>query len=255
MGDTGQEGVLPWASMLWTCFRDTTFRNCDSNLNNDRHGRPPFAAHRTTETPMSDEAPQSTAPEHTPAPMERMDQRSSSDASGPSRGSVRGFILTFVIMMITWCVLSGMFDSFHLTLGVISSLIVAWTSSDLLFATPESARLRSNIHIWLRFPGYICYLLVEIVKANWHVFKLCFAKDVSKAIDPHLIKFKSPLRSRMAMVTLANSITLTPGTITVNVDYDGVFTIHALDSTTAEALLNNETNEMQQKVAKVFGEA
>lgn len=187
--------------------------------------------------------------------MEQMDQRDSRRQAPVAKSSIAAFLCTFVLMMITWCVLSGMFDAFHLSLGVLSSLLVAWTSSDLLFATPESARINKNWHIWQRFPGYLAYLVVEIVKANVHVFKLCFAKDINKTIDPHLIKFKSPLKSRLAMVTLANSITLTPGTITVNVDYDGVFTIHAIDRVTAQSLLRNETNEMQQKVAKVFGEA
>ncbi|WP_051286614.1 Na+/H+ antiporter subunit E [Megalodesulfovibrio gigas] len=173
---------------------------------------------------------------------------------GSNGGSLTGFVLTFIIMMLTWCILSGFFDSFHLSLGIISSLIVAWSSHDLLFSTPTSVRLSQTWRIWMGFPGYFLYLIIEIWKANIYVLKLCFAKDVERAIDPHLITFKTTLKSRLAMVTLANSITLTPGTITVEVDYDGVFTVHALDSGIAEGLLKAETNEMQTRIAKLFGE-
>ncbi|GAB7080076.1 Na+/H+ antiporter subunit E [Megalodesulfovibrio paquesii] len=176
------------------------------------------------------------------------------DSANGSACNVTGFVLTFILMMITWCILSGFFDSFHLTMGVISSLIVAWGSHDLLFSTPTSVRLQETWRIWLGFPAYFIYLFVEIWKANIYVLKMCFARDVEKVIDPHLITFKTTLRSRLAMVTLANSITLTPGTITVEVDYDGIFTVHAIDEAIAEGLLKTETNEMQARIAKLFGE-
>lgn len=186
--------------------------------------------------------------------FERMDEHHRG-ANGSTAGSLTGFALTFLIMMATWCIFSGFFDAFHLSLGVISSLIVAWTSHDLLFSTPTSVRLSQTWRIWMGFPGYFLYLIVEIWKANIYVLKLCFAKNVESSIDPHLITFKTTLKSRLAMVTLANSITLTPGTITVEVDYDGVFTVHALDAHIAEGLLRTETNEMQTRIAKLFGEA
>ncbi|TVM26467.1 Na+/H+ antiporter subunit E, partial [Oceanidesulfovibrio marinus] len=69
-----------------------------------------------------------------------------------------------VLMRITWLVLSNMRDSFHLTLGVISSAIVAWFSSDMLFGTAPVDK-NSNV-AWYRFPLYIPWLLWEIVQAN-----------------------------------------------------------------------------------------
>lgn len=161
------------------------------------------------------------------------------------------FTLTFLLMMVTWCVLSGFFDSFHLTLGVISSLLVSWTSSDLLFPRTSSATVDAT---WWRFPGYAVYLIKEIVKANVYVFKMCFAKDVERVIDPCMVSFKTTLKSRIAQLTLANSITLTPGTITIDVTEDGVFTIHSIDYPIAEGLLSPETNEMERRIARLFGE-
>jgi multicomponent Na+:H+ antiporter subunit E len=69
-------------------------------------------------------------------------------------------------------------------------------------------------------------------------------------IDPQIITFKTKLKSDIAITTLANAITLTPGTITVSADSDGVFRVHAIDRVSAEAL----PGIMLEKVAKIFGE-
>ena len=69
-------------------------------------------------------------------------------------------------------------------------------------------------------------------------------------IDPRIIKFKSKLQSDLARVTFANSITLTPGTITVYVTMDGDFSVHAIDKKSREGL----PGEMEARIAKAFGE-
>jgi multicomponent Na+:H+ antiporter subunit E len=72
-------------------------------------------------------------------------------------------------------------------------------------------------------------------------------------IAPCLIEIETPLRSEFALVTLGNSITLTPGTITVSVaPGKGKFLVHALAKEPADALLVDQT--MQRKVAGVFQE-
>lgn len=157
-------------------------------------------------------------------------------------------LMTFVLMMITWLVLSNMRDSFHLTLGVISSAIVAWFSSDMLFGAAPVVKKRNVA--WYRFPLYIPWLLWEIFKANLWVLYLACHPRMREKIDPRIFHFKSRLKSRMAQVTFANSITLTPGTITVDVDWNGTFTVHALDEKLAAGL----PGEMEDRVAHVFGE-
>jgi multicomponent Na+:H+ antiporter subunit E len=69
-------------------------------------------------------------------------------------------------------------------------------------------------------------------------------------IDPHIITFKTHLTSDIAITTLANSITLTPGTITVTATSDGAFKVHSIDRQSAEGL----PGTMLEKVAHVFGE-
>jgi multicomponent Na+:H+ antiporter subunit E len=70
-------------------------------------------------------------------------------------------------------------------------------------------------------------------------------------INARVIAFRIKYDNPMAHTTLANSITLTPGTVTLNVTEDGLYEIHALTDGAAEGLLGGG---MQQKVADLFGE-
>jgi len=158
------------------------------------------------------------------------------------------FLITFIIMFGIWVLLSGKFDSFHLSLGGISCAIVALLSSDLLFPSHTTKGLSVQLCRWLL---YVPWLMVEIVKANLHVTYLVFHPRMMDLIDPRIIKFRSKLKSDMALVTFANSITLTPGTITVDVSLDGDFKVHAIDKESGDPL----PGEMETKIAKVFGKS
>ena len=103
---------------------------------------------------------------------------------------------------------------------------------------------------WIRFIGYIPWLLYQIFRANLHVMYLAFHPRGNDLIDPHIIRFKSRLKSEMALFIFANSITLTPGTITVSVTVYGDFTVHVIDRPSGLSL----PGEMEQKVARIFGE-
>ena len=157
------------------------------------------------------------------------------------------YILTFLVCMLTWLVLSGKFDIFHLALGVISSAIVSLASGDMLFSARNVHRLPGQ---WLRFIPYVPWLLLQIFRANLHVMRLVFHPRMRDLINPQMVKFKSRLDSEMARFIYANSITLTPGTITVYVSLYGTYTVHAIDDASAEAL----PGEMESRVAAIFGE-
>ena len=164
----------------------------------------------------------------------------------PKRFSA-GFFLTFLIMFATWLVFSGKFDGFHLTLGVISCGIVALLSGDLLFPSPLDRNLPL---VWLRFIGYVPWLLYQIFLANLHVMYLVFHPRMMELIDPQIIEFNSKLTSDISRTTFANSITLTPGTITINVTAIGKFSVHCIDTESGKPL----PGKMEAKIAKIFGE-
>jgi len=157
------------------------------------------------------------------------------------------FILTFLVMFGFWIILSGKFDAFHLSLGIISCLIVAYLSGDLLFDSPRIKELPGS---WIRFARYLPWILYQIFLANIHLIYLTFHPRMMDLIDPRIIKFKSKLQSDLSRVTFANSITLTPGTITVYVTMDGDFSVHAIDKKSREGL----PGEMEARIAKAFGE-
>lgn len=157
------------------------------------------------------------------------------------------FFLAFCLTAVFWVLFSGKFDIFHLSLGVISCLIVSALSSDLLF--PEGIG-SGFIGRWIRFAGYIPWLLYQILLANLHVLRLVFHPRMMELIDPHIIEFNSPLQGDIARTTFANSITLTPGTITVHVSVLGRFSVHCIDHPSGAAL----PGEMQRRIEKIFKE-
>ena len=156
------------------------------------------------------------------------------------------FFITFILMFGTWIILSGNFSGLLISLGLVSSLIVAWFFHDLLFPAVTAGHLR----IFAKFSVYIPWLLIEIIKANFHLLYLVFHPRMKELIDPHITNFRTDLESDLAITTLANSITLTPGTITVTTGSDGVYRVHAIDKPSADAL----PGTMLDKVADIYGE-
>ena len=163
-------------------------------------------------------------------------------SQGPSNNLRR--LAVFAILFAFWLLLSGHYDLFHLSLGLICSLLVAFVSHDLLI---ENISGPKRIRKTRRFISYVPWLIYQIVLANLHVAYLILNP---KVIDPRIVRFKTRLKSEFSMVTLGNSITLTPGTITMDI-IDGEFVVHALSKKVADDLLNGE---MERRVAHVFFE-
>jgi multicomponent Na+:H+ antiporter subunit E len=168
-------------------------------------------------------------------------------AREPGKGSVGAFLFTFIILAGIWVLLSGKFDTFHLSLGLFSCLIVTYFSHDLLLPSPNMKALPG---VWFRFTKYIPWLLYQVFLANIHVLKLALLPNVLERINPGIIQIESRLKSDLALVTFANSITLTPGTISIYASVYGAITVHVIDATSAAGL----SGVMEDKIADVFGE-
>jgi multicomponent Na+:H+ antiporter subunit E len=138
------------------------------------------------------------------------------------------FLLHWFILFGFWLLLSGMLDAFHLVAGIACSGAVAYASSSLGLVDLGAGRgtvPSLTILPWHRVFTYSVWLLVEIAKANWQVLRIVL--DPRLPIDPALIRLRSRVVSDLGVTLFANSITLTPGTITVQVSSDE-FLIHAL---------------------------
>ena len=151
-------------------------------------------------------------------------------------------LAVFLILFAFWLILSGHVDPLHLILGLVCSALVAVFSYDLLL--PDRPCPRRWLRAW-RFLLFLPWLLYQIVLANLHVVYLVIFPH---KIRPRIVRFKTSLTSDISKVTLGNSITLTPGTITMDID-DGEFYVHALSDKVARDLLSGD---MERRVAHVF---
>jgi multicomponent Na+:H+ antiporter subunit E len=156
-------------------------------------------------------------------------------------------IVIFFLLLANWIVFSGKFDAFHLGLGVISSLFITWISQDFLFHD-RSKTWEQRTREAGGFLQYIPWLIVEIIKANLHVFKLAMSRTGYEEVAPRIVTVETYLKTDFAKFVFANSITLTPGTITMLIRGD-VFHVHTMSQFLEDDLLEGA---IERKVAEVF---
>jgi len=155
------------------------------------------------------------------------------------------FLVTWLLLAGLWIGLSGYFDVVHLVFGFLSVTLVSLISSKHLTGGGDVPTGMARLG---RLVLYLPWLIWEIVVANFDVMQRIFGL---KPIDPCIIRFRPELESDFGRVTLANSITLTPGTVTVVIE-GGEFVVHALSREAADAVL---AGAMEKKVRRVEGQA
>ncbi len=136
-----------------------------------------------------------------------------------------------LVYFLIWLTVNGRVTTETVILGIVVSLALQRFSQRVLPA--RSVSLSSVLRLLPRALFYFLTLLAEIFKANLQVIRLVLSPTI--AVDPCLIRFRTDLGTEAARVALANSITLTPGTITVSLDGDGLL-VHALDRDMARGL-------------------
>ena len=146
-----------------------------------------------------------------------------------------------LVLFILWLLLSGFFEILLLSLGVGSVIAVVWIAYRMDVIDHEG----HPIHLTVRALLYWPWLTVEIIKANIDVAAVIVRRKMS--INPSVIEVKATQATELGQVIYANSITLTPGTVTISVDKD-IMTIHALTRGAAEDL---ESGEMDRRVTNM----
>lgn len=130
----------------------------------------------------------------------------------------------FIILFLFWIILNGRLTLDVAVFGlVISAGLTLFSRKFLGFSFARDKELLSEGR---RLAAYVVYLVAEIVKANFAVIRRILT--FREAPDPVLVRFDPELKSGSAKALLANSITLTPGTITADIDGDQ-FMVHALE--------------------------
>lgn len=162
-------------------------------------------------------------------------------------------LLLALLLFGFWTVLSGKLDFVHLSAGAIVSLTIALVSCRLYALEPPVAQPGRHpfaIVPWAGLLTYLPWLAAQIFFSTLQVAKLVLSPRMR--IRPKLVTFRYPLPHGMARATLANSITLTPGTVTIDLDGDQ-YLVHALTEEAARDLEETLPGNMKDRVGKLFG--
>jgi len=140
-----------------------------------------------------------------------------------------------------WLMLSGYFVGLLLGLGVASVAVIVWVAHRMDVIDHEGHPIHLTVRAFLYWP----WLIREIVMANIHVARVILSREMP--INPSVFKTRSTQKTELGQVVYANSITLTPGTVSIEVDKD-IITVHALTRETADDL---RSGEMDRRVTSM----
>lgn len=150
------------------------------------------------------------------------------------------YISISLVLYFFWLVLSGHYTTLTLSAGIVSVLATVALGHRMGIIDDEG----HPIHLLPRTVTYWPWLVVEIAKATWDVTKLIINPKLP--ISPTLIQVKANQRSAVGVVTYANSITLTPGTITARIS-GNEFLVHAVTRDGAKDLAEGTMDRRVQK--------
>jgi len=151
---------------------------------------------------------------------------------------MRYVISLAVTLSLLWLGISGVYKPLLLALGAGSVLFVVWMSRRMEVVGVEHNPI---LYSW-RLPIYWIWLLKEIVKSNIEVARAALQPE---RVRPSIFFIPMKLGSAVGKVTYANSITLTPGTVTLLLEDERVEVHALLESTAAGA----RSGQMQRKIA------
>ena len=151
----------------------------------------------------------------------------------------------FLSLCLFWLLLSGYFTPFLLAAGIGSALAVVWFSRRMGLVDEEG----HPIHLGCRLLHYVVWLLREIASSGWTGSRIIL--DPRLPISPTLVRFRPTQKTDVGLVLHANSITLTPGTITIEAG-PREFLVHGLTRSGAEGVVDSE---MDRRVTACEGRA
>ncbi len=157
------------------------------------------------------------------------------DLHSPQISRLASILILFALLAITWLVWSGLFKPLLIFLGLVSSLLCLWLAlrmrffDDYLFSLP----------VGRGYLGYLIWLTREVLKSSLDVTKVVLSPRLP--ISPRVARIRAGSEHPYDQVLFANSITLTPGTLSMDLD-DGVITVHSLTEQGMRDLMSGEMN-------------
>ena len=156
-------------------------------------------------------------------------------------------IITVVVLFCLWLLMSGIYQGFIVMLGFIAAAIAVFVVRRM-DDVADTGRLEIRLKITNTI-GYFFWLLVEIAKSNWLVTKTILG--LKPSIKQHFFKVPCTQETEVGKTTFANSITLTPGTISVEHEGEEIW-VHSLsyseEDLDALADMNSRVSNMERAV-------
>ena len=152
----------------------------------------------------------------------------------------------FFVLFAFWIILNGQWTGEIAIVGLVLSALIYLLMWKFMNFSPK--REWAVVKRLPRLIAYFFYLVGEIFTAAWGTIK--FIWSPSEVVEPEVKSFRTRLKSGWAKVVLANSITLTPGTITVDVQ-DDVMLVHCIDRSFGEGL---DDSEMEKRILRIESE-
>lgn len=145
-------------------------------------------------------------------------------------------LICLAILAVEWLILSGYFKPLLLGLGAFSCLLSVYLAYRVGFF-----REVSGLHIIPRLPFYWAAISVDIIKSSFDVARIILNPKLP--ISPTIIEMDAEPKGPIGQATLGNAITLSPGTVTLDI-YGGRLQVHCLTRESAAELLSGESNRL-----------
>lgn len=154
-----------------------------------------------------------------------------------TKSDVKGSVLIFVLMMGFWLLMATSVHWQHILVGTIFSLILVLFWSHLVIAEQQTQFTIKQVYLLIK---YFIKLVLEVISANIAVAMIVLNPRLN--ISPGIIIMRCELKRTLLRVLFVNSITLTPGTITLDLE-DNLLIVHAITEDMAEGVLDWDLNK------------
>ncbi|MES9889295.1 MAG: Na+/H+ antiporter subunit E [Candidatus Sedimenticola sp. 6PFRAG1] len=161
----------------------------------------------------------------------------------------RNFTVLFASLFLIWVLMNGSISTDVLIVGLAASLFIALVFPNSLAVFSE---IRATPQALIATPLYLLHFIKELFKANIRLARIVLSPALP--VKPGIVKVRTKLKSRMGRLLLANSITLTPGTLTVEMTGEWIYvhwvTVEATDIDGATASI---VAGFEQYLEKMYG--
>lgn len=154
-----------------------------------------------------------------------------------------------LFLFLFWIILNGRFTFDWGMLQILITGVILVGAVTFFAVKFLGYKLSYEIILWKKLPliiAYIALLVKEVVCASFNMIMVLIK---NKPYDPVIVKFNPPLKNKLSRVILANSITLTPGTITADLT-DDCFTVHCIDASFAENIDSCQFVKLLERIEK-----